>query len=114
MDITDTTPQRIEVAVNLFLDGYPLKFRGVVFSKAKDKCLTINSYSEWNIENTTPEMAKDEISRSKEVLNELMNKSQKFKDVAVRLPHQFFFCIDYGNGAVSLAKEINGKFVWLH
>ena len=113
MDITDATPQRIEIAIDQFIEGNAFNYHGVVFSKEKDNCLTVYSYSEWNIENTTPEMAKAKISRSKQVLNDLMDKSHKFKDVALRLPHQYIFCHDYGNGAVTLAKEINSNFVWL-
>jgi hypothetical protein len=100
MDITDATPQRIEVAIDQFLEGNALSFH-------------VYSYSERNIENTTSDMVKDKISRSKQVLNELMNKSPKFKEVAIRLPHQYIFCHDYGNGAVRLAEEIQGKYVWL-
>ena len=58
-------------------------------------------------------MAREKIARAKSVLNELAGKSPEFAKVAARLPHEHYFCYDYGNGAVALAEEINGIFSWL-
>lgn len=112
MDATAATPQRLKVAVELLLEGQSLAYEGVVFWKDKDRALHINSYSDWNPDKTTLGMAKDKIERAKMVLADLAEKSPEFKDVAAKLPHEHYFCYDYGMGAFALAQEIKGVFEW--
>jgi len=100
------------VGVELFLEGHSLVYEGVVFSKDKDRALNIQSYTDWEPENTTIEMAKEKIRRAKVVLGDLSEKSPEFRRVASSLPHEHYFCYDYGNGAVALATEIAGLFEW--
>jgi hypothetical protein len=113
MDITDTTQQRFEAGIELFVAGQSVVYNGVVFRKDGERALHINSHSNWAIENTTADMAKAKIARAKEVLAELESKSQTFKRIAARLPHEHYFCYDYGMGSVVLAKEVNNEFTWL-
>lgn len=114
MDATDASSQRLKVAVELFLEGQSLGYEGVVFWKDKDRALHVNSYSDWEPENTNPEMAKDKINRAKAILADLSEKSAEFKRVAAKLPHEHYFCYDYGMGAFALAKETAGVFAWLY
>lgn len=113
MDITDTTEQRFELGIDLFLEGHSLVYNGVVFWKDGKKTLHVNSYSDWEMENSTPQMAKEKIERAKAVMEALSEKSQKFSEISKNLPHEHYFCYDYGKGAVALAKEVNGEFTWL-
>jgi hypothetical protein len=84
----------------------------VVFSKDKDRALQIFSYTEWEPENSTAEMAKEKIQQAKSVLADLSEKSPEFGRVASSLPHEHYFCYEYGMGAVALAKEVAGQFEW--
>jgi hypothetical protein len=114
MNITDTTQPRFELGIQMFLEGQSVVYHEVLFWMDGVKVLHINSYSDWNIENTTQEMAKEKISRSKSILAALSEKSPEFSEVANRLPHEYYFCFDYGQGAVALAKEVNSAFTWMH
>jgi hypothetical protein len=112
MDATDATPQRLKVAVELFLEGQPLVYEGVVFWKDNDRALHINSYSDWEPDRTNPDMAKEKIERAKMVLADLSEKSPEFKGIATKLPHEHYFCYHYGMGAFALAQETKGVFKW--
>lgn len=112
MDATHASPQRLKVAVELFLEGHSLVYDGVVFRKDESQALRINSYAEWGPESSTPAMAKQKIQRAKTVLADLSDKSPEFARVASELPHEHYFCYDYGTGAFALAKEVAGVFVW--
>jgi hypothetical protein len=115
MDVTNTTPRRLQVAVELFLTGrHPLAYEGVVLWKDENRALHINSYSEFEPENTTRDMALEKIRRAKLVLEDLCRKSPALKEIASRLPHEHYFCYDYGTGPIALAKEVGDMFVWCH
>jgi len=114
MDITGANPARFELGIRLFLEGRGVGYNEVVFWKDGDKALHVNSYSDWNVENTTPDMAREKIERSKLVLQELSEKSNEFSGVANRLPHAYYFCDDRGNAGIALAQELNGEFTWLY
>ncbi|MFA4829476.1 MAG: hypothetical protein WC855_12980 [Thermodesulfovibrionales bacterium] len=113
MDITNTTANRFDLGIQLFLEGQPISFEEVLFWKEDEKVLHVDSYSEWEPQNTTPEIAKEKITRSKTILAELSEKSSEFAKVAKGLPHEYYFCYDYGKGSVALAKEVNSQFTWL-
>ena len=113
MDITDTSEARFNLGVERFLANESLTYRGVVFYKEADRALQINSYSGWEPNRTTEAHAKETISDAKSVLADLAERSSQFREVAARLPHEHFFCHDYGQGAIALAKELGGKFQWL-
>jgi len=113
MDITGASPARFGLGIRLFLEGQAIVYNEVAFLKVGDKALNVNSYSDWNTENTTPDMARQRIERSKAVLEELSQKSSEFSEVANRLPHEYYFCHDYGDAAIVLAQKLNGEFTWL-
>ena len=115
MDVTDTTPGRLEVAIELFVAGQDsLVYEGVVLWKDKNRALEVFSYSEFAPENTTPEMARKKIQRAKLVLANLCAKNLVLKEIASNLPHEHYCCWDYGKGAIALAKEIGGVFEWCY
>jgi hypothetical protein len=58
-------------------------------------------------------MAQEGIARAKAVLVALTELSAEVRAVAERLPHEHFFCYDYGMGAVSIAREVGGAFEWV-
>ena len=113
MDITDATERRFEAGIQFFLEGKAITYNDVGFWKDGEKALHVDSFSEWDIENSDPQMAKEKIARAKSVLNELAEKSPEFAKVAAHLPHEHYFCSDYGKGSVALAKEKDGTFSWL-
>jgi cytosine/adenosine deaminase-related metal-dependent hydrolase len=113
MDITDTTQRRFEVGIELFVEGQPVAYNSVLFSKDGERALHIHCHSDWDIENTTAYMAKAKIARAKEVLAELESKGQAFKRTSAGLPHRYYFCYDYGMGSVALAQEVNNALTWL-
>ncbi len=114
MDITGATPARFALGIRLFLEGQTVFYNEVGFLKVGDKALNVDSYSDWNAENTTPDMARQKIERSKAVLEELSEKCSEFSEVATRLPHEYYFCHSYGDAAIILAQELNGEFTWQH
>lgn len=112
MDITGTSPARFEFGIRLFLEGKAISYNEVAFYNERNKVLTVSCGSDWNAENTTPDMARQKIERSKAVLEELSGKSNEFSEVANRLPHTYYFVLNVGNAGIVLAQELNGEFTW--
>ena len=113
MDLSDATPQRMQLGIERFLANESIAFRGVVFYKEGDRALQVDSYSDWQPENTTEDHAREKIAQSKIVLLELAALSDVFKQAAQGLPHEYFCCHDYGSGSFALAEEKDGEFKWL-
>ncbi len=113
MDISDGSTQRFAVGIELFLEGHAVTYKGCSFWRDHNVSIHINSYSDWNIDRSTPEMARAKIAESKLVASELATKSREFGALHKTLPHQYRFCYDYGNGAVTIAKEIDSVFTWV-
>jgi len=112
IDVTDTSPRRFELVVEQFLQGQSLAYEGVAFCEDKNRALEIFSYSDFEPESATPEMASDGIRRAKLVLEDLCSKSAILKKIANKLPHEHYFCHDHGMGYTVLAEEIGGVFKW--
>ncbi len=113
MDLSDATPQRIQLGTERLLANESIAFRGVVFYKEGERALQIDSYSDWQPENTTESHARLKIAQSKAVLQELEALSHEFKQATEGLPHEYFCCHNYGNGSFALAEEKDGVFKWL-
>lgn len=108
--MNDTSQQTIKIAVRLFLKGEYLVYKGVEFSREKDRALLICNYCECNPEDANSEMAMDRFKRAKATLAELSEKSTEFKEVAQKMPHEHYFLYYHGKGSIVLAKEIKGLF----
>jgi hypothetical protein len=114
MDITTTSEVRFALGIERFLARESLAYRGVVFYKDAEHALQISSYSDWTPERCTEAQARDKIEVAKSVLLDLAARSPQFNAIATRLRHEHYFCYDYGNGSLALAKESGGKFEWLY
>lgn len=114
MDITDTSEPRFNLGIERFLAGESVTYNGVAFYNNNEQSLQIYSYSDWAPERTTESHAKEKIARAKAVLEQLTNQSETFRKVAVHLPHEHYFCYDYGMGAIALAKEVNAQYQWVY
>jgi hypothetical protein len=113
MEIESFSGKRYELAMELFSEGKDsLLYKGVLFIRS-EQLLQIQSYSDFNLENTTRKMALDKIPYSKSVMNELMEGSKEFKETVTGLVPEFTFCYDYHTGAVAVATEENGSIKWL-
>ena len=113
MDITDASPQRLALAIERFRDGEMLEYCDVTFSKYGGGSLEVSCFSDWAPERSTPDHAKVKIARAKAVLEDLKSQVAAFGECVESLPHEYYFCYDYGKGSIALAKEINGQFEWL-
>jgi hypothetical protein len=113
MDVTDASPQRLQLATERFLAGEGLVYMDVVFRRDGERALQVSSFSGWAPELATPEMAQEGIARAKAVLSALVELIPEVRTVAACLPHEHFFCYDYGMGAVSIAREVGGAFEWV-
>jgi hypothetical protein len=113
LDITDSSPQRTEVVVEQFLAGGLLEYEGVQFSRHSGTTLEVSCFSNGAPEFSTPTQAVKAIARAKAVLEQLVNLNSSFRVAIESLPHQFYYCYNYGNGSVALAKESSGRFEWL-
>ena len=114
MDITDTTQLRFNLGIERFLAGESLAYEDVVFYKNKEQSLQISSYSDWEPERTTVAHAKEKIERAKKVIEYLKNINESFRIIAEQLPHEHYFCYNYGKGNIALAKETDAKFHWVN
>ena len=113
MDISDSSPQRTEVVVEQFLAGGLLEYDGVQFSRHRGTTLDVSCFSNGSPEFSTPAQAVNEIARAKAVLDQLASRNSSFRVAIESLPREFYYCYNYGNGSVALAKEANGRFEWL-
>lgn len=114
MDISEDSSQRFAIGIEQFLEGHPVAYKGCSFWRdRRNGTIHIGSYSDWDIDRSTPEMAKAKIAESKVVASELATKSPEFRALHESLPHQYHFCYDYGNGAVTIAKEVDSNFEWV-
>ncbi|WP_341327541.1 hypothetical protein [Methylotuvimicrobium sp. KM2] len=106
MNITDATPQRRKLGIELFVDGTEsLVYEGVVFHRHEGH-LVVASYSDFiHSENSSLREAIEKIERSKAVL-------AAFSAVSASLPHKYEFCYDYGMGTVKLAELQGSEVVW--
>ena len=114
MDITDTSASRFNIGIERFLAGESLTYNGVDFYKNSGQSLKTYSYSDWTPERTTESHAKENIARAKAVLEHLMKQSEHFRKVAELLPHEHYFCYNYGMGSIALAKEVNAQYQWVY
>jgi len=112
MDITDSSPQRAEIAIEQFLGGGLVEFEGVQFSRHGGRTLEVSCFSSWAPELSTPAQAMMEIDRAKAVLDQLASRNASFRLAIEALPREFSYCYNYGTGFIALAKEVNGRFEW--
>jgi len=116
MDITDAPQARIDIGVEELVAGGSLAYHNVVFCWDKPKNpaeLVVLSYSDCiHQENIKRDEAGEKIARSKLVAEDLAEKSPAFKSVWQKATKHFQFCFDYGAGAILLAEESDGQFVW--
>lgn len=112
MDITNSSSQRTEVAIEQFLAGGLLEYEGVRFSRHGGTSLDVSCFSSCAPELSTPAQALKEIDRAKAVLDQLAARSASFRAAIASLAREFYFCYNYGNGSVALAKEVNGRLEW--
>lgn len=114
MDITEGSPQRKALGIDLFtLHKESLTYAGVNFSLNQSGNLSVSSFSEHlQIENTDQSEAIEKISRSKMVMEELKQTYPTFAAAISLFPTRYEFCLDYGSGAVLVASEVEGVFEW--
>ena len=113
MNIDQLSGKRFEIALELFVEGKSsITYKGIVFYKERDK-LSINSYSDFLLENTTKDMALEKIEYSKNILDEIINSVPQFKAHVENSEKEYTFCYDYQTGAVALAFESNSKIKWM-
>ena len=116
MDITDATAARIDVGIDHLISGGSISYYDVVFNLDRTKNpkeLVVSSYSDsFHIENVQEAEAEKKIKRSKDVAQELADKSEKFRSFWQGVRHHFIFCYNYDKGGILLAEEIDGKTVW--
>ena len=113
MNIDQLSGKRFDVALELFIEGKSsITYRGIVFYREKNK-LSVNSYSDFLLENTTRDMAIEKIEYSKIILDEMMKSVPQFSANVEGLEKEYAFCYDYQTGAVALAVESNSKIKWI-
>jgi hypothetical protein len=117
MDITDAPQARIDIGVEELVHGGSLTYHNVVFCWDKPNRptdLVVLSYSDCaHQENIQVGEAEEKMTRSKLVAEDLAKKSSVFKSTWQKTTKHFHFCYDYGSGAILLAKESNGRIVWI-
>jgi hypothetical protein len=116
MDITDTSKQRRETAINLFCERKSsFIYNGVSFrieTFQSRSALIVGSTTDWYPENTTPEMAKEKIEKSKLVLGELILNIPEVANCINDLPRVYRCFTGDERGDYIIAEEDNGLFKW--
>lgn len=117
MDITNAPQDRIDIGVEALLNGGSIAYQNVVFCwdiPNRPAVLVVLSYSDCiHQENIKKDEAEAKMARSRIVAEDLAEKSVVFKSMWQKSTKHFFFCWDYGTGAVRLAAESNGQVVWM-
>jgi hypothetical protein len=114
MDITNTTEKRLEIAFELFSEGKPIIYNDIILRK-NQKSLIIDTYSNYiDITKISPEMAKAGIDNSKIIFAELIKNYSAFHKLTKDLNIEYNYCCDdYGKAGILMAKEADGKFIWV-
>jgi len=115
MDITDSSTERIEVGVQLLLEGNSLALDGIVFcwNDPDHYELLVLSYSDnAYLENVRHDEAQEKINRSKVVAQNLAQTSLSFGTMWQKTRRRFQFCFDNQTGSVVLAEEEHGQIIW--
>jgi hypothetical protein len=116
MDITDTSPQRMALALERFKAGHPVVYADVGFRlDLKSSPMVLNVSIETvsiHTENVTPDEAKRLIARSKEVGDSLATQEPQFADLWNTARKVYSVIYNYGMGGILMAEEVNGDFRW--
>jgi hypothetical protein len=112
----DSSDSDIAAGVTWLLEGKTFPFEGVVFSidhSRHSPLLDVDSYSEFlRLENVHEAEAHEKIARSKQVGERLSLRFPAFSDIWRTYRKVYNFCYDYGTGAVVVASEDDGRFIW--
>jgi len=115
MDITNATTARIDVGIDHLTSGGSISYYDVALNLDRTKSpneLVISSYSEnFHIENVQESKAEKKMKLSKDVAEELAEKSEKFELLWGGVRHHFIFSYNYDKCAILLAEEIDGTIV---
>ena len=114
MDVTDGSDEHFQLGVDRFFSGDPLAYHSVALRLDRGQLLQVDCYSDWEPERSSERHAKEKIERAKAVVAELIGRSRALRLAVENVSHEYYFCYDYGKGTITLAKETDGQFRWLH
>jgi hypothetical protein len=116
MDITEGSKRQRAVGVKSFCQRKArLSYCDVSFlieELDENLVLKVRSCTDWQNKDTTEQMAREQIDRSKKVFAVLRKENREFSKCVKGLPVRFQFLVDYGPGAIVLAEELDGVFRW--
>lgn len=115
MDITDSSDTRTSAGIDLFLEGGGVVYHGVTFSRSSQgggERVVVSSFSDYEPDRATQDMARQKIRRSELVGDDLAEKQARFREIWDSAERIFHFCWDYGMGAICIATERDGTLEW--
>ena len=115
IDITDSSSERMKAGIEHLLEGGIIAFHEVSFrfvGAANDRSLLVTSWSDYDPDRVTKDMAMEKIQRSKSVGEELARVDHQFCRLWTQYPRIFDFCWDYGKGGICIASERDGQLEW--
>ena len=112
MKVTEVGTQRFDVALELMLEGQALLFNEIYFSIRGSSELSVAVCSSKDRPNITQDSASADIERGIHTLDYLRSNSGSFAAIAKDREPKFSLCLDYGTGAVELARLVDNAIVW--
>jgi len=111
LDVSELNTQQFDIALELMRESKSLTFDGIDFWIDPSGVLRVSVNSSWEIANITDETALNDLERANDVLAYLNRESSEFAQLTNGYSPNFYLCSDYGNGAVELARIVDGKLV---
>jgi len=113
MDVTHATPERIQAAIELFLEGVDsIKFDRVSIAIRRDRQLEVSVQSKWLPENVIGQTARADILHAQQVFDYIADFSPEFRRRVASIHRRFCVIDDYGMGSVELCYFENDRFFW--
>jgi len=102
MDITGANPDRIQLAMERFLQGVDSIELDHVCVAIWRGHLEISVASQWLPENVTEQTARADFAHAKQIFEHVADLNSEFRRRVATLPRRYRVVNDYGNGSVAL------------
>ena len=103
-DITDCSPQRLDVGIQLLLEGQPVESHGVHIY-IRGGTVHVGAHSTWAPENVTEQYAREDVERAASVFRALLAARPDFAAHIRSLPVRYGVGYPIGQGEVAICES---------
>lgn len=112
MEFMEPRGSRFEAALECFLDGKGMTFRGVNLWLAPDGYLEVRVHPDWRVDRDESQRSMGELCFSRCVVREISDKSPGFASATAELPWRMVKLNKSGTETIYLYCPEEGKVIW--